>query len=69
MGISLSEVAYVGDDINDIDLLKEVGFPACPANAVDKVKLIEGIHILSRHGGNGAVRELAELILSTKKNG
>lgn len=62
-GISLKEVAYVGDDINCMELLKEVGFPACPANALNKIKNIPGIKLLTKRGGEGAVREFVEDIL------
>ena len=62
-GISLSEVAYIGDDINCIPLLKAVGMAACPFNAVKKVKEIPGIIQLKTKGGDGAVREFVERIL------
>lgn len=62
-GIPLSQVAFVGDDINDIELLKSVGFCFCPADAVNDVKKIYGIHILASKGGEGAVREVAKIIL------
>lgn len=61
--ITLDEVCFVGDDINDLDLLEAVGMPACPANAVQRIKDIPGITCLSRRGGDGAIRELCELIL------
>ena len=61
-GISLKEVAYVGDDINDIPLLDAVGFSACPANAPDYVKS-HAAHILKKNGGDGAFREFVEYIL------
>ncbi len=63
MGITLAEVAYVGDDINCLDLLKAVGVAACPANAVAAVKKIPHIILLKTGGGEGAVREFAEIIL------
>lgn len=63
-GFSLAEVAYIGDDINCYDLLEQVGLAACPANAVAKVKAIPGIIQLSKSGGDGAVREFAEIILN-----
>lgn len=63
LNISLEEVAYIGDDINDIELLKSVKYKACPANAVKKVKEIEGILLLEHFGGNGAVREFIEYLL------
>jgi YrbI family 3-deoxy-D-manno-octulosonate 8-phosphate phosphatase len=63
MGISFDEVAYIGDDINDFDLLSKVGLAACPANAVRKIKDIPGIIHLDKKGGEGAVREFVELII------
>lgn len=62
--ITLKELAYIGDDINCIPLLKAVGLAACPANAVKKVKEIPGIIQLKTKGGDGAVREFFELIFS-----
>lgn len=65
LGISLDEVCYIGDDINDLDLLRVVGWPACPASAVQVIKDIPGIQILNKSGGQGAVRELAECVLAS----
>ena len=61
--ISLENVAYIGDDVNCIELLSAVGFAACPANANKKVKDIQGIHQMQKNGGDGCVREFIELIL------
>lgn len=58
--ISPSEVAYIGDDINCISILKIVGIKACPANAHKNVKAIPQIIILSKNGGEGAVREFID---------
>ena len=63
-GLSLAEIAYIGDDVNCIDLLKAVGFAACPADALDSVKEIQNIHIMQSKGGEGCVREWADIILS-----
>ena len=63
LNISLNEVAYIGDDINDIELLNAVGLKACPNNSVKKVKEIENIKVLSSKGGDGAIREFIELII------
>lgn len=63
LNISLNEVAYIGDDINDIELLNSVGYKACPNDAVKKVKSINGIMVLDNIGGNGAVREFIELLI------
>lgn len=71
LGITLDEVCYVGDDINDIDLLSAVGFPCCPPNARPEVKAISkaagaknDIRILATPGGQGAIREIADSILA-----
>ena len=64
LGLSLAEVAYMGDDINDLDCLKISGFSACPADAVTAVR--EQVHYISKHaGGMGAVREVCELLCAT----
>jgi YrbI family 3-deoxy-D-manno-octulosonate 8-phosphate phosphatase len=62
-GITLEETAYIGDDVNCLELLQAVGLAACPADAVKKVKAVNGIMILDKKGGEGVVREFAELIL------
>ena len=63
LNITLDDVAYIGDDINDIELLKAVKYKACPLNAVKKIKEIDDIKILSTNGGNGAVREFIEYLI------
>lgn len=63
LGISLQEVAYIGDDVNCYELLSNVGYAACPENALRKIKSVPGITQLSKKGGDGAVREWVELIL------
>ena len=64
--ITIKEVAYIGDDVNCIDLLKEAGIAACPANAVKKVKEIPDIIHLKKNGGDGAVREFIDMILDSE---
>ena len=61
-GLSLDEVAFVGDDINDIELLKEVGFAFCPSDAQNEVKNIPNITILRAKGGYGVVREIMSFL-------
>lgn len=63
LGIGLDEVCYVGDDINDIDILRAVGLPACPPNARPQVLALPNIHVLQTPGGQGAIRELCDEIL------
>ncbi|MBY7733843.1 acylneuraminate cytidylyltransferase [Francisella philomiragia] len=62
--ISLSEVAYIGDDINCRELLASVGMAACPSSAFKEIKNIPNILKLSKKGGDGAVREFIEKILN-----
>lgn len=64
LGITLAEVCYVGDDINDVELLSAVGHPYCPSNARPEVKAIRGITILNTPGGQGAIREITDAILA-----
>ena len=63
LGITLAEVCFVGDDVNDLDLLSAVGYPCCPPNARPEVKAIKGIKVLNTPGGQGAIREIADEIL------
>jgi 2-dehydro-3-deoxyphosphooctonate aldolase (KDO 8-P synthase) len=67
-GISLLEVAYIGDDVNCYELLSSVGLAACPANALDTIKDIPGIIQLKKKGGEGCVREFIEMILNKTPN-
>lgn len=64
MGITLDDVAYIGDDVNCKELLESVGVCACPADACDQVKAIDGINVMIRKGGDACVREFVETILS-----
>lgn len=62
-GISLSETAYIGDDLNCLDLLRAAGHAACPQDAANEVKQLPGIRVLQAVEGGGAVREWVEQIL------
>lgn len=68
-GISLEETAYVGDDLNCFELLSRVGYPACPADATDKIRSIPNIKILEKKGGEGCVREFIDFILTFSDQG
>ena len=56
------EIAYMGDDLPDICVLKTAGMPCCPNDAVDEVKK-HALFIASKNGGQGAVREMCDFIL------
>lgn len=62
-GISIEEIAYIGDDLNCIELLERVGLAACPSDSVLSVKNISNINVMTKKGGEGAVREFSEIIL------
>ena len=59
LNLKLKEVAYIGDDINDRDIINAVGFTACPADAMPAIKGIVDV-VLTRDGGNGCIREFIE---------
>ena len=58
-------VAYIGDDINDLGVLRACGLSACPADALDYMKKEADIVTQSK-GGEGVVREVADLVLAAK---
>lgn len=63
--LDFSQAAYMGDDLPDISVLKEVGLACCPCDAVSEVKSV--CHFISaKRGGRGAVRELTDLIYKTQ---
>ncbi len=64
-GFTLREVAYMGDDVNDLAALKAVGFSAAPADALPPVRRAVD-YVCRQKGGEGAVREVADLILAAK---
>ena len=61
-GVSMSQVAYVGDDINDVPLLKAVGFPCCPHDAQLPARQAARYRTQA-NGGEGVIREVAEKII------
>ena len=65
-GLSLSQVSYIGDDVNDIEALKAVGLSASPADGLPQVLQVVG-YVCQKKGGEGAVRELAEMILEAQQ--
>jgi len=66
-GLTLSQVAYIGDDINDLETLKEVGFSASPADGLpDIVAAVD--YVCQKKGGEGAVREIIEMILEAQRS-
>lgn len=62
LSITLNEVAIIGDDINDLSIMREVGLSACPKDAVQEVKKEVDI-VLTKDGGTGVVREFIDNFL------
>lgn len=68
LGITLEQVCYVGDDVNDIDLLEVVGHPFCPQTAHPSVLAIPGIQVVPVNGGQGVIRYICDQIMAAQKN-
>ena len=64
--ITPDEVAYVGDDLNDLNVMEKIGLAMCPSDATEEVKRISKF-VSSKKGGDGAVRECIEFVLKQDK--
>jgi YrbI family 3-deoxy-D-manno-octulosonate 8-phosphate phosphatase len=65
LNISLSQVAMIGDDVNDLEVMQAIGFSACPADAATKI--LEQVDcILNLKGGEGCVREFIEDVMGVE---
>jgi len=63
--LDLQQAAYMGDDVNDVEVLKAAGFSGAPADCMEPVKQV--VHYVCRlKGGEGAVREVVDLILAAR---
>ncbi len=65
LGIALTEVAFMGDDLGDMELLRNVGFSCCPNNSPEYVKQLVDL-VTRKSGGEGAFREFVEYIFKDK---
>ena len=66
LGATAEEIAYIGDDVNDLDCIRWCGCTACPADAVPEV--LEAVdYVCKRDGGRGAVREFIDSVLGVRK--
>jgi 3-deoxy-D-manno-octulosonate 8-phosphate phosphatase (KDO 8-P phosphatase) len=64
-GVSLAEICFIGDDVNDLPAMEISGFSAAPANAAAVV--LERVNFVTKAaGGNGAVRELVDALLAAR---
>ena len=64
---NLSEVAFIGDDLPDLECMKKCGISGCPADAVDPVKSISNF-VSTKNGGDGAVREFIDWLTENTHN-
>jgi len=64
LNLQPEEVAYIGDDTNDLEVMKLAGLTACPADAISFIKEVAGI-ICEAKGGQGCFREFAEMIIAS----
>lgn len=64
-GLTAEEVAFIGDDTNDVEILGLVGFPACPGDATSFARAVADFHCQTP-GGHGCFRELAEFIIAAQ---
>lgn len=63
--VELSEVAYIGDDLNDLPCMKICGYSACPSDAIVQVR--DNVnYVCQSKGGDGAVREFIDYLLSKR---
>ncbi|MBI2618524.1 MAG: HAD-IIIA family hydrolase [Ignavibacteriales bacterium] len=68
LGLTDREIAYIGDDEPDLPVMKKTAFSAAPADAVAMVRRAAD-YVCKRKGGEGAVREVIDLILDQRKDG
>ena len=61
IGISLEEIIYIGDDVNDLEAIKTVGYGCCVANGSEEVKAIARF-VTTARGGSGAIREIIDFL-------
>jgi YrbI family 3-deoxy-D-manno-octulosonate 8-phosphate phosphatase len=61
---SFADIAYAGDDLNDLECMKRAGFAACPADAVDEIKNVTH-YVSPLNAGQGAVRDICDYILKS----
>lgn len=64
-GIRFEEIAFIGDDLNDLLCIKTCGLSGCPADAADEVKICVD-YVAGKNGGAGAVRDFVEWIIANR---
>ena len=64
-GLLMEQVAYIGDDVNDVETLQAVGFSASPADGMPQALAVVD-YVCAKKGGEGAVREIIEMMLAAQ---
>ncbi len=64
-GLKLEDAAFIGNDVNDLEILKRVGLPVVVQDAYQEVKRVASL-VLKQKGGHGAVREFCDLLLASQ---
>jgi 3-deoxy-D-manno-octulosonate 8-phosphate phosphatase (KDO 8-P phosphatase) len=67
-GYTAEEIAYIGDDVNDLEVMKLVGLPAAPGDAFPQA-IAAAHYVCEKFGGHGAFREFAEFIIAARGAG
>jgi 3-deoxy-D-manno-octulosonate 8-phosphate phosphatase (KDO 8-P phosphatase) len=65
-GITKNEILYMGDDLVDYLIMKEIGIPTCPVDAVPEVKSVS-LYISDKRGGEGCVRDVIEQVMRSQQ--
>lgn len=65
LGLRPEQIAYIGDDTNDVEIMRQVGLATCPADAMPFARAVAH-YICANRGGYGAFREVAELIIAAR---
>ena len=66
LGADFSEMAYIGDDVNDLECMEACGISACPSDSVSQIKLVVD-YVCKQNGGEGAVREFIDELISKRR--
>ena len=66
-GLDLEKCMFVGNDINDLDAMRLVGLKVCVADGHDSIRRVSDL-VLERNGGNGAIRELCDQLISLEED-
>ncbi len=64
-GLQKDDILYMGDDLVDFSIMKEVGIPTCPLDAVPEIKAIS-LYISDKNGGEGCVRDVIEQVMRSQ---